>query len=192
MPAQKGIKPANQINSLAEASKLEANPKKRTRKLSGKPRKTHHYVEVFFTYSNGNITTVRVYDTIARYANLTLVTTENKFYKENGKIVAHRLTKGKVFKVGSFGKGAPSRSGTKTPISGNTRKLSKLGGDKYHSCHAPGDASLVDIVHWVSSWKRIPALVKVGKEKIMTGSSKTALAAIQKGLTVDPIAEASK
>jgi hypothetical protein len=192
MAARKGIKPANQINSLAQASKLEANPQKKTRKYSGKPRKVHHYVEVFFTYANGNITTVRVYDTIARYAALTLVTAENKFYKEGEKILAHRLTKGRLFKVGSFGKGAPSRVGVKTPISGNTRKFSKLGGDKYHTCHAPSDASVVDILHWVSSWKRMPSIVKVGKEKILTGNSKTALVAIGKPLATDPIAAASK
>ena len=188
MANQKGVKPANQINSLAQASSIQEKPKVVKRKSSSKPRKKRYFVDVFFTYGNGNIAVTRIYDTIARYAGLTLVTSENKFYKQGDKVLAHSVAKGKIFKVGSISKTNP-RAGATTNVSGNTRKKSEV---KYHSCHAPSDASIVDVVKWVSTWKRVPAVIKVGRERIFTGSSKAAIEGIQKQPQADPIAAASK
>jgi hypothetical protein len=181
--ATKGVKPGELSSAqvaAAKAAKTTYAAKTRTKK----GRKRIHFVDVFFVYADGSKTAIRCNDIIARFAGLTLVTSENKFYTdENGTVRSLLTSSGKICKM-SFGK----TKGGRAKATGNTRSQGSVQ-EHYHSFHVPKDAREVDVLSWVNSWTRKPHKVKIGKNATLIGSSAAALKNTE-STTPDPLYDA--
>jgi hypothetical protein len=160
------VKKGDTVNK--EVSLAEAARRKKAAKARGRLEKRRiadgdrGFGYASFHYANGNVATIRATNKSIRTMLLP----------------TPKAAKGKDITVTTGAKGGvrgDKRGGATKPIQvsfGKTNRKSKKDGknhlvQSWKELSVPTDATLTDILHWVSHWKKQPAIVRYGTQDVV-------------------------